>query len=85
MYKTGLNEGDRIISINGTLLGRENTWEEQLRRFKPGDSLELEIERFGSKKIKTVVLEESPTYRISIHGNASVEAKRSREAWLSRE
>ena len=81
-YKAGLNRGDRIIAVNGTGLTLEESWEEVMEGSKVGEILELEIERFGNRMKKTVTLEQDPTYKISIDGNASPQAVKAREEWL---
>lgn len=81
-YKAGLDRGDRIIAVNGTELTSEESWEEVMEGSKVGEILELEIERFGNRMKKTVTLEEDPTYKITIDGNASPQAVKAREEWL---
>ncbi len=83
-YNSGLSHRDRIISVNGVALDSESTWEDEFSKFNPQDSIELEIERFGNKLKKTVILEEDPTYTISIDPTAKAEAVKAREVWLSK-
>ena len=82
-YKAGLDRGDKIISVNGTPLNSDITWKEELEKYSLGDTLELEIERYGNKLQKTVILEADPEYIISIDENAPQKAVRTREEWLS--
>lgn len=82
-YTSGLSEGDRIISINGVVLKGDRSWEDEFSKFKPKDSVELEIERFGKKMKKSVILEADPTFIISIDESASPKAVKARKEWLS--
>ncbi len=84
VYQAGLNEGDRIISINETILGADNDWKEELEKYEPGDSIELVIERFGKEQTKIVILAEDPAYSISINEDAPKKAKQARADWLSK-
>ena len=81
-YKAGLDRGDRIITVNGTELTSDNSWQEVMESSKAGESLELEIERFGNRLKRSVKLEKDPAYTISIDENASPEAVKAREEWL---
>jgi predicted metalloprotease with PDZ domain len=82
-YAAGLSLGDRIIKVNETVLGMDNTWEDEFSEFNPEDTLELEIERFGNKMGKNVELQKGRTYKISLDDNAAPEAVKARKAWLS--
>ncbi|UZH56424.1 M61 family metallopeptidase [Salinimicrobium tongyeongense] len=82
-YKAGLDEGDRILTVNGTTLEAENSWEDEFGQYKPGEQLKLEIERFGKKMHKTVILEADPAFAISIDEGAKPEAVAARKEWLS--
>ncbi len=82
-FKAGLNLGDRIISFNGTEIKSEEAWEEMIENSEVGDNWNLEIERFGNTILKSVKLEQDPTYQISIDKKASSKAVKAREDWLS--
>lgn len=82
-YKAGLDMGDSITSANGVKLEGEDAWEEELKKSKAGDSVELEILRHGSVISKTVKLEQDPVYTISIDPKAGKDAVEAREEWLS--
>ena len=82
-YRAGISKGDKILSINGDPLTTENSWKEELDKYSPGDTLELQIERYGNEISKTVTLEADPAYTITIDENAPPEAVRARENWLS--
>lgn len=82
-YKAGLTEGDRIVSANGTELTDEDAWKELIAGFRVGDTLELEVERFGNRMKRSVKLEQDPSYTISIDESAPSKAVKARQAWLS--
>lgn len=82
-YKAGLDEGDRILTVNGTILEAESSWKDEFGQYKPGAQLKLEIERFGKKMHKTVILEADPAFEISIDEGAKPEAVAARKEWLS--
>ena len=82
-FKAGLNLGDRIISLNGTEIKSEEAWEEMIENSEVGDNWNLEIERFGNTILKSVKLEQDPTYQISIDKKASSKAVKAREEWLA--
>ncbi|WP_333473552.1 M61 family metallopeptidase [Salinimicrobium sediminilitoris] len=83
-YTSGLSEGDRIISLNGIVLEKDNSWKDEFSKFNPQDTITLEIERFGRKMKKNVILEKDPAYTISIDPKATAKAVKEREAWLSK-
>lgn len=58
--KAGLKAGDIIISINDEELSEEKPLAERIGRFKPGDKMEMSIERDGRLINLTVTLEEMP-------------------------
>ena len=82
-YKAGLNLGDRIISINGKTFGAESSWKDEFGQYKPGDILEMQIDRYGNMMQKTVTLEADPTFEISIDQDANPKAVAARKRWLS--
>ncbi|SDK86432.1 Predicted metalloprotease, contains C-terminal PDZ domain [Salinimicrobium catena] len=81
-YKAGLDKGDRILKVNGKELKTEKEWNEILNNSKVGDTLKLEILRFGTTKKIDVELEKDPTYTISLDEQASKAAKKARNKWL---
>ncbi|MFD2517153.1 M61 family metallopeptidase [Salinimicrobium flavum] len=81
-YKARLAEGDKIISVNGTNLDSDDSWEDEFAKHKAGDILNLEIERFGKNMKRSVKLEKDPAYTISIDDNAGKKAVKARKEWL---
>ena len=84
VYEAGLNRGDKIISVNGNILNAENSWANEFAKYAPGDTIELEIERYGNRMKKTVKLESDPNFTISIDENAAPKAVKARKEWLSK-
>ena len=82
-YKAGLDIRDRIISINGKILDNEVSWKDEFGQYRPGNVLELELDRYGQRMSKKVTLEVDPTFSISIDEDAGPEAVMAREEWLS--
>ncbi|MGA9325930.1 MAG: PDZ domain-containing protein, partial [Salegentibacter sp.] len=82
-YEAGLDNGDKIISLNGMPLENSEAWKEELKKYHPGNTVQVEIERFGNKMNKEVKLQSDPEYTISIDEDAGKKAKEAREKWLS--
>ena len=58
--RAGLEVGDVIVAVNGQAVDRVGTLQRVIRTFKPGQSVSIDIMRFGSKKTFTVKLGEPP-------------------------
>lgn len=82
-YSAGLDKGDEIISINGVKLTAENNWEDELKKFNPGDTIDLEYERYGTIKKTKLNLGTDPTYVIELKEDAGKKAGKAIEKWLS--
>lgn len=52
--KAGVKEGDRLVAWNGAPIADANAWNEALSKSKPGDKVELTVERKG-KRVKIQV------------------------------
>jgi predicted metalloprotease with PDZ domain len=82
--RSGLQQGDQLIAIGGTLVTRAN-WQSALERYKPGDRVKVQAERFG-KTVEMELLMEEPrnfTYRLQDLPAVTPEARRLRTAWLT--
>ncbi|PTX44745.1 putative metalloprotease with PDZ domain [Christiangramia gaetbulicola] len=80
-YEAGLDSGDIIISLNGTAV---TTPEEFRKQIASADgSVKVNYVRFGEERTSEVKLKPDPTYSIKIDPNASKEAVKKREKWLS--
>ena len=80
----GLQEGDVLISIGGSRVNRDN-WNSVLARYKPGDRVPIQVQRF--RKTVEVMLEigesDLMSYRIEEIPAASDVARRLRNSWLT--
>jgi len=82
--RSGLQQGDLLLSIGGANVSRAN-WQEALERYRPGDRVKVQVERYG--RMVDVELEigepDSFSYRLEDLPDVSVEARRIRSAWLT--
>jgi predicted metalloprotease with PDZ domain len=81
--EAGLADGDIIVSFGGLTLTSAN-WLKTLSRYKPGDRVEVAVQR-DRNTIKTSITLGQPevfNYRIEEIKNAAPEAKALRAAWL---
>lgn len=58
--KTGIVEGDKILTVNGTLISNDqNVWQSQVSARRPGDIVQLEyLDKTGAKRNCSVIIEE---------------------------
>lgn len=54
--EAGIEKGDVITSVNGVKIKNSNELQEQVSKYRPGDKVELAVDRKGSKKNYTVEL-----------------------------
>ncbi|SHF72676.1 Do family serine endopeptidase [Dysgonomonas macrotermitis] len=66
--EAGVTEGDVITAVNNTKVRNVGELQEQVNRYRPGDKVDLTIDRYGSQKKITVELKNSS-------GNTSVVKK----------
>ena len=59
--KAGIQQGDIILSIDGTEINAQNSFEQLLFQHKPGDSVTLVIQRGNAQKTIKVTLGERPS------------------------
>jgi len=59
----GVEVGDVIVAVNGTSVDRVSTLQRVIRNFKPGQTVSLDVMRFGDKKTLNIKLGEPPTER----------------------
>ena len=69
----GLEVGDVITAVNGVRVRSSNALQEQIGKFRPGDKVKLDVDRYGSKKTFTVELRNSQgsTAVVKKNGDAS--------------
>jgi len=61
--KAGVEVGDVIVAVNGQSIDRVSTLQRVIRNFKPGETVKLDVMRFGDKKTLNVKLGEPPADR----------------------
>ena len=57
--EAGVEVGDVITSVNGVRIRSNNALQEQISKYRPGDKVKLEVNRYGSIKNFTVELRNS--------------------------
>ena len=69
----GIEVGDVITAVNGVRVRSGNALQEQIGKFRPGDKVKLDVDRYGSKKTFTVELRNSQgsTAVVKKNGDAS--------------
>lgn len=84
LYEAGIESEDQILSINGTALStfQGRNIDDLIADKKPGDVIEVEIERWGTKMTKKVTIAASQNMRTSWDANANAAAQKRREEWL---
>lgn len=84
LYEAGIEKEDQILSINGTALStfQGRSVDELITGKKPGDVIDVEIERWGNKMTKKVTISASQNQRTSWDANANSAAQKRREEWL---
>ena len=82
--RSGLQQGDQLVSIGGSLVTRAN-WQAALERYKPGDRVKVQVERYGRTVDVELVIAEPDrfSYRLEELPDVSAETRRLRVSWLS--
>ena len=73
--KAGVEVGDVIVSVNGQSIDRVSTLQRVIRSFKPGETVRLDVMRFGDKKTLNVKLGEPPADRTSDVASANDDSR----------
>jgi serine protease Do len=63
--RAGVEVGDVIVAVNGQAIDRVSTLQRVIRNFKPGQTVSLDVMRFGDKRTLNVKLGEPPADRTS--------------------
>ena len=89
-YKSGLEKGDIILSMNGTPFAAEVTFEDYLEKhFTPNDTLTVRFERFGEERSTDLVLGTETTYKLGMVEKSgqqpSKKTLKARKEWLKTE
>jgi predicted metalloprotease with PDZ domain len=82
--EAGLQEGDVMLSIGGSRVSRDN-WNSLLARYKPGDRVTIQVQRFRRTVDVVVELRDSDyiLYRLEEIPGASDASRRLRNSWLT--
>jgi predicted metalloprotease with PDZ domain len=82
--RSGLQQGDVLVSVGGSPVTRAN-WQDALEKYKPGDRVKVEVERYGRRVAVELVIGEPDmfSHRLEDLPEVSAEARRMREAWLT--
>jgi len=73
--KAGVEVGDVIVAVNGQAIDRVSTLQRVIRNFKPGQTVSLDVMRFGDKKTLNVKLGEPPADRTSDVASANDDSR----------
>jgi predicted metalloprotease with PDZ domain len=82
--EAGLQEGDVMLSIGGSRVNRAN-WNSLLGRYKPGDRVTIQVQRFRRTVDVMLELRDSDLilYRLEEIPGASDASRRLRNSWLT--
>lgn len=85
LYEAGIEREDHIVAIAGVRMEdiTELNVNKILRQYKPGDDIEISIERWGKPLWKKVTLGENKTMTTRWDENANPKAEARRTEWLS--
>lgn len=83
-YQAGIEREDKIVSINGTSMAdfKGRNVDELVSDRKPGDKVQVIIDRWGKQMTKTVTLAANQNMRSAWDANASAAAVKRRTDWL---
>ncbi len=86
VYEAGIEKEDNILKINGRLMSafKGKSVDEMIANKKPGDVIDIEIERWGTKMVKKVTIAPNRNMSTSMDANADLAAKKRREEWLNK-
>lgn len=65
-YKAGLDNGDVIVSIDDRPFTEDEKFEDYLKQFNLGETLQVKFTRYGMEKSTELVLTPSPDYSFSL-------------------
>lgn len=82
VYDAGIESTDEILSIAGIRLSSVNDVDEILKKYAPGDEVEITFLRWGEQKSAMVILSEDASFKTAINENASRSQQNKRAAWL---
>src|SRR6056297_89379 len=65
-YKAGLDNGDVMLSINDIPLTEDQKFEDYLKQFSIGETLQVKFTRYGMEKSTELILTPSPNFSFSL-------------------
>lgn len=71
--EAGVEEGDVIVAVNGTKVKSSSALQEQISKYRPGDKVELTVDRNGTSKKFTVELRNTQGSTKVVKGGDSAE------------
>jgi predicted metalloprotease with PDZ domain len=82
--EAGLQEGDLLMAIGGTRVTRDN-WNALLGRYKAGDRVTIQVQRFRKTLELTLELREPEVFNYGLeeNPNASPAERKLRNSWLT--
>lgn len=87
LYRAGIDEGDRLISLGGQSLGDARQLRRLLAARAPGDTLQVRYESLGVEHSAELVLAEDPTLEAVTYEEAGLELtdamREFRASWLA--
>ncbi|WP_224488529.1 M61 family metallopeptidase [Robertkochia flava] len=81
-YEAGLSKGDQIVSVDGVPSDDTFNLKSILKDRKPGDTIQLKVERFDRELKKTIHLKPAPDYLMNLTESPSKEQLKKRKEWL---
>ncbi|SDL64742.1 Predicted metalloprotease, contains C-terminal PDZ domain [Catalinimonas alkaloidigena] len=85
-YQAGLEKDDVMLTFDGKKLKKWLTWDDLLKKYRPGQTVSIQYERYGQKKETTLTLRANPDYETVLFeqaGRPVTDALRQkRQAWL---
>jgi predicted metalloprotease with PDZ domain len=81
-YKAGLENGDKIISINGIVVTPETKPADYIAQFKPSQAATVVFKRFGVQKEAQVTFDVNASYSTSLIEKVKKKIEAKRGVWL---
>jgi len=85
-YEAGLDNGDVILSINDKPFVEDQKFEDYLKQFNLGETLQVKFTRYGMEKSTELILTPSPDYSFSLMEDKEQEPSKKmleqRKKWL---
>ncbi len=82
LYEAGVEKGDVLLQVDGQPLQSRAQLDSLLATKKPGEQLQLHINRYNKKREVSVLLSALPGHRTTLQEKPSKKANRVRSAWL---